>query len=365
MVGGYLRVQGGREMSDSYKKLLQKSKYNSESAKKELLDRKSSYINTRLIGINGESIVFRYSDEVKEYKKYIDNEIFKVSNSLNVSESILLDAYSSATIEGARTTVERIKNVINNPVTKDDKMVINAIKVQKKVYEIGVSNSNIRNLWELLVSGVCENISLAGHKYRNGQVYIGNQMRIVHTPEKVDKINSKMLDLFYFYDNFKDKLVGSCVLHFYFVYIHPFCDGNGRFARLWANKLLYDKNSLFSRLVISREINNSINEYYGMLLESEYSYNNMMDITPFVEYLLQCICSAIDYASAKRYVHLSSKESLVLSKLKNNMSGATLKKLCSICNISEGSMRTILHKLESNKFISVDKSKKAYTYYIK
>ena len=52
-MGGYLRVQGGREMSDSYKKLLQKSKYNSESAKKELLDRKSSYINTGLIGIMG------------------------------------------------------------------------------------------------------------------------------------------------------------------------------------------------------------------------------------------------------------------------------------------------------------------------
>ena len=352
-------------MSESYKKLLQKAKYNSESAKKELLARKSSYIDTRLIGINGENIVFRYSNEVKEYKKYIDIEILKVSNSLNVSESILLDAYSSATIEGARTTVERIKNVINNPVTKDDKMVVNAIKVQRKVYEVGIHDNNIRNLWEILVSGVCENIDLAGFKYRSGQVYIGNNIRIVHTPEKSDKINSKMLDLFYFCGNFEDKLVGSCILHFYFVYIHPFCDGNGRFARLWANKLLYDKNSLFSKLVISREINNSINEYYSMLLESEYSYNNIIDITPFVEYLLQCICSAIDYASAKRYVHLSSKESLVLAKLKNNMSGATLKKLCSICNISESSMRGILHKLEMNKFILVDKSKKAYIYYMK
>ena len=352
-------------MSESYKKLLQKAKYKSESAKKELLARKHSYIDTKLKGINGESIVFRYSNEVEEYKEYIDNEIFKVSNSLNVSESILLDAYSSATIEGARTTVERVKNVINNPVTKDDKMIVNAIKVQRKVYEVGIHDNNIRNLWEILVSGVCENIDLAGFKYRSGQVYIGNDIRIVHTPEKSDKINSKMLDLFYFCGNFEDKLVGSCILHFYFVYIHPFCDGNGRFARLWANKLLYDKNSLFSKLVISREINNSINEYYSMLLESEYSYNNIIDITPFVEYLLQCICSAIDYASAKRYVRLSSKESLVLAKLKNNMSGATLKKLCSICNISESSMRGILHKLEANKFILVDKSKKAYIYYMK
>ena len=352
-------------MSESYKKLLQKAKYNSESAKKELLARKSSYIDTRLIGINGENIVFRYSNEVEEYKEYIDNEIFKVSNSLNVSESILLDAYSSATIEGARTTVERVKNVINNPVTKDDKMVVNAIKVQRKVYEVGINDSNIRNLWERLVLGVCENTDLVGSKYRSGQVYIGSDVRIVPTPEKADKINSRMLNLFHFCTNFKDKLVGSCILHFYFVYIHPFCDGNGRFARLWANKLLYDKNSLFSKLVISREINNSINEYYSTLLESEYSYNNMIDITPFIEYLLQCICSAIDYASAKRYIRLSNKESLVLSKLKNNMSGATLKKLCSICNISEGSMRGILHKLEVNKFILVDKSKKAYIYYIK
>lgn len=352
-------------MSDSYKKLLQKAKYNSESSKKELLARKSSYIDTRLKGIKGESIVFRYSDEVKEYIKYIDTEIFKVSNSLSVSESILLDAYSSATIEGARTTVERIKNVINNPITKDDKMVINAIKVQQMAYALGVSDSNIRNLWEELVVGVCENTSLAGFKYRSGQVYIGSDTRIVHTPEKADKINSKMSDLFYFCDTIKDKLVGSCILHFYFVYIHPFCDGNGRFARLWANKLLHDKNSLFSKLVVSREINNSINEYYSMLLESEYSYNNIMDITPFIEYLLQCICSAIDYASSKRYTHLSDKESLVLRKLKNNTSGATLKKLCSICNISEGSMRGILHKLEMNKFIIVDKSKKAYIYHIK
>lgn len=352
-------------MNESYKKLLQKAKYNSESAKKELLARKSSYLDTRLRGINGESIVFRYSDEVRDYERYIDNNIFEVPADLDVFESILLESYFSSTIEGAKTTIARVKKAMNNPTTKDDRMVVNTFLVQDKVYGGTIEDSVIRYLWEVLVYGVCKNAKLAGTKYRSGQVYIGSATRIVHTPEKADMINSKMLDLFRFCASFKDKLVGSCILHFYFVYIHPFCDGNGRFARLWANSLLYDKNNLFDCVVISKEIYNSINEYYSVLSESEYSHNNMIDITPFIEYLLKCICSAIDCASSTRNVNLSNKESLVLSRLQVCRFGATLKQLCGVCDISESSIRTILNKLEKHGFVEVDRSKKTYIYHIK
>ena len=70
---------------------------------------------------------------------------------------ILLDAWPSATIEGARTTVAQVVASASDPKTKDDKMVLNAIRASNYAFKVPITKKNIRHLWETVVVDVCEN----------------------------------------------------------------------------------------------------------------------------------------------------------------------------------------------------------------
>lgn len=350
-------------MSKSYRDLVKHANRGSKQASDELVKRKSLYKDTGLKGIDNESIIFRLSNEVESSCNYIMNEIASIDNKRAVKEHILLDSFSSATIEGARTTVDKVKRSFNNPISKDDIMVVNAIKAQNEAYELGVKPSNIRELWERLTEGVLENKGSDGVKYRSGQVYVGSFTKVVHTPEKPEKIELKMDNLFSFCFSHKDSLVKACIIHFYCVYIHPFCDGNGRFARLWMNTVLSRINSNFKGLIISKEINDRLDEYYSSIKVSEFSYRGIIDITAFIEYMLDCIASSIDYIKYKRYSNLSTLEESIYNKMKKNNSGITVKKLKKIKNLSDSRARNVLNSLVVKKYTIVDKSSKEYRYY--
>ena len=352
-------------MENSYKNLITRASRGSESAKSEILSRQSSYKDTKLSGLAGEKVVFRYTDFLAESDKFIYKEIRNIGSKLKVKDSIMLDCFSSATIEGARTTVEKVKQVFNAPVSKDDKMVINTIKAQNLVYNSGISDNNIRNIWELIVDGVCENKNVMGDKYRSGDVFVGSLTRIIHTPEKYYNIERRMCELFNYINNSSSSIIKACSVHFYFVYIHPFCDGNGRFARLWMNYILSQISSNFKGVVISREINNDLARYYSSLSESEFSYDGIIDITVFIEYMFNCIINAIEYNKYKKYESLSSIEQRVLDKMKKNSSGITAKKLGSILGISINKSRYLLNGLVNKRYLYVDKSSREYRYFIK
>lgn len=318
-------------MEGSYKNLVNAAMRGSLRAKLELNQR--SYVNTGLVGINDESIVYRITDEIETYISYIDSSIDSVKSNKNFVDSVLLDSYSSATIEGAQTTVENVKRCIESPVTKSDKMVVNTLICQCLVYDKGIYKSSIRSIWEKLVEDVCENEGKRGSFYRSGMVYVGSATQIIHTPESVNRIEMQMDRLFDFCNHFVNNYIKACIVHFYFVYIHPFCDGNGRFARLWCNKILYDINPRFKDLVLSREIEKNLNSYYSSLHEAEFSYNNMIDITPFIEYLLAVIAGAVDYMTVQKYMKLSDLDNTILNKI--NRDGLTLSKLSKILGVDD------------------------------
>lgn len=147
-------------------------------------------------------------------------------------DTVLLDPFYSATIEGARTTVENVKRSLENPKNKSDRMVVNNMKALERIYSGScISEDNLREFWELIVEGVCENEHLKGKQYRNGEVFVSSYDRIVHTPAQHDKIADYIDSLFEFLKiSEEDDIIKAIAFHFYFVYIHPYCDGNGRTA---------------------------------------------------------------------------------------------------------------------------------------
>ena len=135
-----------------------------------------------LKGMNGIPLYFddrKLNEKFVRCKNCLENS---AGYDLN-ADTVLLDSFHSATIEGARTTIENVKLAIHAPKNKSDRMVVNNMKALDKVYSgFCISDGSIRELWDVVVDQVCENKRVIGSKYRSGEVSVSSLERVVHTP---------------------------------------------------------------------------------------------------------------------------------------------------------------------------------------
>lgn len=343
-----------------------------EEAKLKIKEIEQDRIVLPLQGIRGEQICISLTDEIMSSVQAVKTVYQNVTRKNKVRDMILLDAYHSATIEGARTTVEHVKQVFSDPKSKDDKMVINSVKGCDYAYENAISEKNIRALWEIVVEGVCENESKAGTFYRDGMVYIGSESKVIHVPADFQKIEGLMSQLFLFLkESPLDEILKAFVMHFYFVYVHPFCDGNGRTARILTSSYLYHKGyEKMMYLPLSRTINENLSGYYGSIKDSEWKYDEQvldyLDITPFVAYMLEMLKKCI-VTSILEENELSSEQKLLLTKMKKRGAGAeiTKKNAQKILDMPEAEAEQILLSLEKMGYLKREKSESTEIYILK
>lgn len=92
---------------------------------------------------------------------------------------------------------------------------------------------------------------------------------------------------FYNGENIECPYIKVAIVHFYFVYMHPFCDGNGRIARLLTSDFLIRSGLYnFSAITLSKTINETAPAYYQAIENSENSFH---DVTPFIQYMLKTV----------------------------------------------------------------------------
>lgn len=315
------------------------------------------YVND-LKGMNG--IEFCFDDEK------LNEKLILCKNSLNDSadyelnaDTVLLDSYHSATIEGARTTIESVKKSVNAPKSKSDIMVVNNMKALDKVYSgFSIDDSSIRELWNIVVDGVCENTGVIGTKYRDGEVYISSLDRVVHTPAPHTEIDFYMSSLFKFMNHADlNDIYKGIISHFYFVYIHPFCDGNGRTARILQNYCLYQGGYLGVRKIrISQSVNMHLGGYYKALESAERPVVSgdhiMLDLTVFIDYMLDRIIEACNLSEKKQY-HLSEQERKLLVRMSKRGIGAeiTVANAALLMDVSLDRARKILNGLSERQYL--------------
>lgn len=290
-------------MWDSIQNLRFRAGANIMKAQEEMNIRLNDRMELPLPGIHGERLFLTGASNLRKRA----TELTKIYESLpdhhGVQDTILLDAWSSATIEGARTTVAQVKRSLSNPQTKDDRMVVNAISGSEYAYDCPITGGNIRRLWETVVDGVCENAEQKGKLYRDGMVYIGNARRIIHIPAGVEQLPQMMEHYFEFCQGEEPELlIRSFAAHFYFAYVHPFCDGNGRTARILnASQLYHGGFRKMKNLPLSNVIYNQLSGYYSSLSDSEAFLTDpegsWLDISVFVSFMLDafehCLMDAI------------------------------------------------------------------------
>src|SRR6266540_5547717 len=91
-----------------------------------------------------------------------------------------------------------------------------------------------------------------------------------------------------------DPIVKAALAHLWFVTIHPFDDGNGRIARAIADMALArSENSPQRFYSMSARIRRERAAYYRIL---ERTQRGTLNITPWMEWFLDCLGSAIDGA---------------------------------------------------------------------
>ena len=169
------------------------------------------------------------------------------------------DSYNSLSIEGYKITeelLERVRSGNWNPEKdEEDKERKDALAARGyyQAYELlkqGVAGcfsgqppaqlyAKAHQDWHFqlfepcIKAGIVKASDLLG--YRRNQVYIRNSMHTPLNPDAVLDAMSTLSDLMTKEDN---AMVRAILGHFFFVYIHPYMDGNGRTARFVMNSQL-------------------------------------------------------------------------------------------------------------------------------
>ena len=356
-------------MWDTIQKLEYRAKANLSQAKVELNDRLTDRLELPLPGLSGEKLYLTGVTKLREKVAELEQIYQQLPNHGGMTDIIVLDAWASATIEGARTTVQQVRQSFKEPKTKDDRMVINTVKASNFAYRNPITLKNIRKLWESIVDGVCENENLKGTLYRSGPVQIASQERTIHEPAHFEDVPELMEKWFSFRDGTAENpLIRSFICHFYFVYVHPFCDGNGRAARILnASQLYHAGYKKMKRLPLSSSINSHLNGYYRSLTDSEIRIMGIdgywLDLSPFVSYMLEVFEDCLINAALSKN-ELTETEAKLLERMNRVGLNAeiTVNKAKSILDCSESSARRVLINLVDKGYLSVDSSQRTYVY---
>jgi len=238
---------------------------------------------------------------IKHFPKSPDKAINVKDYLESVDQIYITDAYHSLSIERYKVSAKLIELIStgnwNIEENQDHKELKNAMAargyngttqaVKQSIQKImtGTNSGTVveqdHSTWfrELfapsVAAGICKPSDLAG--YRNRPVFISNSRHVPMSIEAVRDVIPAFFELLT-----KEEHVGVRVVlgHFFFVYIHPYIDGNGRIARFMMNTMLASGNYPWTVIPVERR-----NEYM-MSLEEASVKGNIEPFTLFISGLV-------------------------------------------------------------------------------
>ena len=179
------------------------------------------------------------------------------------------------------------------PRDRSEQMIVNGYRTISLLRERAKQPLTVQALHDVqqsMTEGTLEEPDHAGRFRSNDDppIYIVDSRddEVLFTPPPPDQIASRINRLIAFANEtpeagpFMHPLVRAVLLHFWFAYEHPYCDGNGRTARaLFYWYMLKSGYWSFEFLTISRIFNASRMSYYRAFLHAETDEN---DLTYFI-----------------------------------------------------------------------------------
>lgn len=247
-----------------------------------------------------QEIIIKNSNQIN----LISNELPQIAIKDIIIKILSNELYKTNKIEG----IEAVKSEIYTSL-KDNKKLNNKsnkldgiIKKYKDIMEKNFKDtqhidnlSSFRKIYDEMFEDFEKsgNYKLDGKYFRKDTIKVinglGNTIHIgINGEEAIEK---NIEDLIQFM-NRKDIpfLVKASISHFFFEYIHPFYDGNGRFGRYLLSLYLARKLDILTAFSVSYSISKNLDDYYKSFVEVE-DVNNYGEITFFVENILKTIKS--------------------------------------------------------------------------
>ena len=273
---------------------------------------------------------------------YISNKLPQIAIKEIINKILSNELYKTNKIEGIESSKSQIYSSLkeNGKLNKKENKLDGIIKKYKDIMENNFEDtehidslSSFRKIYDEMFEDFEKsgNYKLDGKYFRKDTVKVinglGNTIHIgINGEEAIEKNMENLIQFM----NRKDIpfLVKASISHFFFEYIHPFYDGNGRFGRYLLSLYLARKLDILTAFSLSYSISKNLDDYYKSFVEVE-DVNNYREITFFVENILETIKSGQEMIiellndSVMRFKHsteildeltkdLSEKENIIL-----------------------------------------------------
>ncbi len=225
-----------------------------------------------------------------------------------VSSLIMEEAITSAQLEGASTTREVAKKMLEEerePVDEDERMILNnylLLRFAERNKKEKLTLDLILEFHRIATMGTTENGVVPGEFRQDDDIYIEDgDGNIAHQPPSYDLIDERLKILCDFANkdhtglkgcDFIHPIIKAIILHFMVGYEHPFTHGNGRTARaLFYWFMLKSEYTLFKFVSISKLLREKPKDYGMSFMYTEKDSN---DLTYFIYFQLDIIFNAFE-----------------------------------------------------------------------
>ena len=260
-----------------------------------------------------------YAKKREELETFVESEPHLCSSLFAKDVMFSHELKANNQIEGYSDDVNLIEDVIAKKYHGKDIKKVKRIMNLYYGYNYILNNSNInedslKTLYDILSKDLLEEKDAVrmGTYYRTAPVYIVKGGIISKSVDELDKgIPENRIDEFMqaYFDflnnnefnmNMTDEYIKSQILHFYFVYIHPYFDVNGRTSRTVAMWYLLNKKAypyiIFNRGITfkGRDYDNAIEDTIKNRNISYFIYYMLKTVQTELEkeYIMECIAKS-------------------------------------------------------------------------
>ncbi|MDO8269047.1 MAG: Fic family protein [Candidatus Levybacteria bacterium] len=235
-------------------------------------------------------------------------------------EAMLRTTHYGTHIEGNELSLSQVQKVLDGErIVARERDVQEVINYRKVVEYIGkkkdqpIDEDSVADLHKLTVEKMLDD-NFSG-RYREKEVVIRNSITgdVSFKPPHAVEVEWQMKDLVEFIQHEKEihPVLKAGIVHYEFVRIHPFLDGNGRVGRALSMLVLfsdgYDIREFFS---LEEHFDRNAQEYYSAL-QSVATHNG--DVTSWLEYFTQCL--AVELSKIKEKIERISIDNKMKEKL--------------------------------------------------
>jgi len=262
---------------------------------------------------HGQGFTVSITDRLQKSLHYIDREAAGAIQGMENSggparflmRSLIEESMTSSQLEGAATTRVVAKEMLSTgrqPRDQSERMIYNNYAAMSLVRERGKRPFTVDEILELhavLTTGTLEEEEQCG-RLRDAEdnvlIFDRGSATVLHTPPPAREVRARLQRLCDFAnsedeDPFIHPVVKAIAIHFQIGYDHPFCDGNGRTARVlfyWA--MMNAGYWLTEYLSISSVLKKSPGNYMRAYLHTEHDDS---DMTYFIAQQLDAIEQSI------------------------------------------------------------------------